>query len=152
MPKIDIASVATRIGSGYPSPYDEPVSGRQRQALGNAGGLVDFGVNLVHLPAGAWSSQRHWHTREEEFVYVLSGELMLVTNAAEQLLKAGDAAAFPRNVDDGHHLINRSAEPAVYLDIGTRCADDACHYCDIDLDLPAGAEDYSHKDGTPYSS
>ena len=151
MPKIDLASVPTRHGSDYPAPYDEPVSGRMRQALGNAGGLVDFGVNLVHLAAGAWSSQRHWHTREEEFVYVLSGELVLVSDGGEQCLQAGDAAAFPRNVEDGHHLINRSTETAVFLAIGTRCQDDACHYCDIDLDLPMDAEHYSHKDGTPYA-
>ncbi|MGY3038450.1 putative cupin superfamily protein [Rhodanobacter sp. TND4EL1] len=148
MPKIDIAQVITRQGSDYPPPYDKAVSPRMRKALGRAGGLVDLGVNLVQLPAGAWSSQRHWHTREEEFLYVLSGE---VTNAGEQVLHAGDAAAFPRNVDDGHHLINRSGETAVYLDIGSRCDDDACRYCDIDLDLPPGAEHYSHKNGTPYA-
>ncbi|WP_426689651.1 cupin domain-containing protein [Rhodanobacter ginsengiterrae] len=151
MPKIDIASVTTRQGSDYPAPYDQAVSQRMRKALGRAGGLVDLGVNLVQLPAGAWSSQRHWHTREEEFVYVLSGEVTLISNAGEQMLRAGDAAAFPRNVDDGHHLVNRSGETAVYLDIGSRCDDDACHYSDIDLDLAPGVEHYLHKDGTPYA-
>jgi uncharacterized cupin superfamily protein len=151
MPKVDAARVPERQGSDYPAPYGEPVSGRIRQALGRAGGLTDFGVNLVHLPPGAWSSQRHWHSHEEEFVYVLAGELTLVTGAGEQLLRAGDGAAFPKNVPDGHHMINRGEETAVYLDIGTRCDDDTCHYSDIDLHLERGADNYSHKDGTPYT-
>jgi uncharacterized cupin superfamily protein len=151
MPKIDIAGVPERRGSDYPAPYAEPVAGRLRQALGRAGGLTDVGVNLVHLPPGGWSSQRHWHSREEEFVYVLAGELTLVSGAGEQLLRTGDGAAFPKNVPDGHHLVNRSGETAVYLDIGTHCEDDACTYTDIDLRLERGAEHYSHRDGTPYA-
>lgn len=150
MPKIDLDTVPERKGADYPAPFAEPISGRIKQALGNAGGLTDFGVSLVHLSPGAWSSQRHWHTREEEFVYVLTGELTLVTEAGEQLLRAGDCAAFPKNVPDGHHMINRSASVAVYLDIGTRCADDICDYSDIDLHLEAAPADYTHKDGTPY--
>lgn len=150
MPKIDVAKVPERQGSDYPAPYAEPVSARIRQALGRAGDLTDVGVNLVHLPPGSWSSQRHWHTREEEFVYILSGELTLLTNAGEQQLRAGDGAAFPKNVPDGHHMINRGEETAVYLDIGTRCADDTCSYSDIDLHLEPESADYSHKDGTAY--
>ncbi|MFC5437854.1 cupin domain-containing protein [Rhodanobacter umsongensis] len=150
MPKIDIANVPERQGSDYPAPYGQPVSARIRQALGRAGGLTDVGVNLMHLPAGSWSSQRHWHTREEEFVYVLSGELTLLTDAGEQPLRAGDCAAFPKNVPDGHHMINRGEVTAVYLDIGTRCADDTCNYSDIDLHLGPEAADYSHKDGKAY--
>jgi uncharacterized cupin superfamily protein len=151
MPKIDIAQVPERRGTDYPDPYAQPVSGRIRQALGRAGGLTDFGVNLVHLPPGGWSSQRHWHSCEEEFVYVLGGELSLVTSSSEQLLRAGDCAAFPKNVPDGHHLINRSGKTAIYLDIGTRRDDDTCNYSDIDLHLEPGADRYSHKDGRPYA-
>lgn len=150
MPRIDTASVPERKGSGYPPPYAAFARERRKQALGDAGGLTDFGVNLTHLPAGAWSSQRHWHSHEDEFVYVLSGELVLVSNAGEQVLRAGDCAAFPRNVADGHHLINRSAKMAVYLEIGSRSDEDACTYPDVDLQLERGAKRFSHKDGTPY--
>lgn len=150
MPKIDISRIPEQHGSGYPAPFSQPVNARVRQALGNAVGLTDFGVNLMRLPPGGWSSQRHWHTREDEFVYVLDGELSLVTDAGEQLLKAGDCAAFPKNTPDAHHLINRGTTLAVYLDIGSRHADDTCHYADIDLHLQRDAKGYTHKDGTPY--
>ena len=149
MPKIDASNVPERRGSGYPAPYAEAARGRIKQALGDAGGLSDFGVNLTRLPPGGWSSQRHWHTREDEFVYVLSGELVLVTDVGEQPLRAGECAAFPKAVADGHHLINRGSETAVYLEIGTRSADDACHYPDIDLYVE-GDHGFVHKGGTPY--
>lgn len=151
MAKIDLASVPQRIGSGYPAPFAAAAGKRIKQALGDAGGLADFGVNLTQLPHGAWSSQRHWHTREDEFVYVLSGELVLITDAGEQLLRAGDCAAFAKNHPDGHHLLNRSGEMAVYLEVGSRHADDACHYPDVDLHLPTDdGSGFVHKDGTPY--
>lgn len=149
MPKIDTSGIPHRVGSGYPEPYAAPSRERVKQALGDAGGLADFGVNLTRLPPGAWSSQRHWHTGEDEFVYVLAGELVLVTDAGEQPLRAGECAAFPKNVPDGHHLINRSDTEAVYLEIGTRSNDDACHYPDIDLHIE-GTGPFTHKDGTPY--
>lgn len=147
MPKIDIAAIAERTGSGYPAPFDQLVSTRVKQALGEAAGLTDFGVNLTRLPPGAWSSQRHWHSHEDEFVYVLAGELTLCTDAGEQLLRAGDAAAFPKNQANGHHLINRGQETGVYLEIGSRHAADVCTYPDVDLHSAGG---YTHKDGTPY--
>jgi uncharacterized cupin superfamily protein len=150
MPKIDVTSVAQRKGSGYPAPLGRCVGERVKQALGQAGGLTDFGVNLTHLPPGAWSSQRHWHSREDEFVYVLSGELTLITEAGEQWLRSGDCAAFPANVADGHHLINRSDTMAVYLEIGSRHDDDTCSYPDIDLHLTRGDGGFTHKDGTKY--
>jgi uncharacterized cupin superfamily protein len=149
MPKIDTTAVPEQHGSSYPAPFAQLAQGRAKQALGRAGGLSDFGVNLTRLPPGSWSSQRHWHTREDEFVYVICGELVLVTNAGEQSLRPGECAAFPKNVADGHHLINRGAETAVYLEIGTRSDDDACHYPDIDLHLE-GMAGFTHKDGTPY--
>lgn len=148
MPKIDLQQAPRRQGSNYPEPFAENAAGRIKLALGNAGGLADFGVNLTRLPPGAWSSQRHWHSHEDEFVYLLSGELSLVTDAGEQLLRAGDCAAFPKNVPDGHHLINRGTETAVYLEIGTRADEDACTYPDIDLH--ADERGYTHKDGAPY--
>lgn len=149
MPKIDVANVPERGGSGYPSPYAALAGNRVKQALGQAGGLLDFGINLVHLPAGTWSSQRHWHSSEDEFVYVLSGELTLVTNEGEQTLRANECAAFPKNVANGHHLINRSDGMAVYLEVGSRNDGDICSYPDIDLHLDRQLG-YTHKDGTAY--
>ena len=108
MPKIDIASVKERKGSDYPSPFDEPCAARERKPLGDAAGLRDFGVNLLRLPPGAWSSQRHWHTGEDEFVFVVSGEVVLVTNEGETTLHAGDCAGFPKAEANGHHLDRKS--------------------------------------------
>src|SRR5690349_24632702 len=114
MPKIDLAAVPKRIGCPYPAPFDKPCAERVRQRLGNAGGLKDFGVNLMHLPPGNWSSQRHWHTHEDEFVYVLEGEVVLIEDQGEVVLRAGDCAAFAKNTGNGHHMINRSNMTAVY--------------------------------------
>src|SRR6266436_3169937 len=105
MPRIDIAAVPKRKGSGYPPPFDAPCAERVRQRLGNAGGLVDFGVNLMRLPPGNWSSQRHWHSAEDEFVYVLDGELTLIEDGGETVLRAGECAAFPKGSGNGHHLL-----------------------------------------------
>ena len=118
MPKIDIANVRIRPGCGYPKPFDEPCATRTRRRLGDAGGLRDFGVNLMTLPAGGWSSQRHWHSHEDEFVFVIDGELTLVEDQGESVLRAGDCATFPKNTGNGHHLINRSSTTAVYLEVG----------------------------------
>ncbi len=150
MPKIDIAAVPARLGSGYPAPFDAPCATRTRQRLGNAGGLTDFGVNLMRLPPGAWSSQRHWHSHEDEFVYVLEGELTLVEDGGETLLRAGDAAAFPKGSGDGHHLINRSGALAIYLEVGSRSADDLTTCSDIDMMSAAADGRFTRKDGTPY--
>ena len=108
MPKIDLAATPERKGSGYPPPFDAACAERVRQRLGDAGGLSDFGVNLMRLPPGNWSSQRHWHSHEDEFVYVLAGELTLIEDGGETVLRAGDCAAFPKNSGNGHHMINRS--------------------------------------------
>ena len=150
MPKIDIAAIAPRLGSGYPAPFHEMAKDRSKKALGNAGWIADFGVNLVTLPPGAWSSQRHWHLREDEFIYVLSGELILITDAGETLVAAGECAAFPKNVADGHHFINRTDKDAVYLEVGSRSANEAITYSDIDLHMVVGEGGWRHKDGTPY--
>src|SRR6186713_2286162 len=119
MPKIDLAAVPERKGAGYPRPFDVPCATRTRRRLGDAGGLEDFGVNLMTLPPGGWSSQRHWHSDEDEFVYVLEGELTLVEDHGETRLRAGDCAAFPKNSGNGHHLVNRSPAAAVYLEVGS---------------------------------
>ena len=109
-----------------------------------------FGVNLTVIEPGGWSSQRHWHSHEDEFVWVVEGELTLVTDSGEELLRAGDCAAFRRGVEDGHHLINKSARPARVLEIGNSDAQDRCVYSDIDMVAGPGSERYRHRDGTPY--
>jgi uncharacterized cupin superfamily protein len=150
MPKLQISDIPERRGVPYPPPFDQPCVERVRQRLGEAGGLADFGVNLMRLPPGGWSSQRHWHTHEDEFVYILSGELVLVEDAGETLLRAGDCAAFPKNSANGHHLINRGTETAVYLEVGSRSPEDVIWCSDIDIMSPAADERFLHKDGSPY--
>lgn len=153
MGKIDIAPLPERSGTGYPKPYDEPCRTRRWKQLALAGGLTQYGVNLVTLRPGEWSSQRHWHSREDEFVWIVSGELVLVTEAGEETVGPGAAAAFPAGKADGHHLVNRSSAEAVFLAIGTNFEDDRCHYPDIDLMLePDGKGDFrfTRKSGEPY--
>ena len=152
MPKLDLRTIATNTGSDYPAPFHEPVSGRARQRLGDAGGLTQFGVNRVELPPGCWSGQRHWHALEDEFVYVIAGEVVLVTDHGEQVLSAGDCAAFPANTPNAHHLVNRSAVKAVCLEVGSRNGEDRVVYADIDMVYDAKADAYFHKDGTAYPS
>ena len=150
MGKIDLAAAALRIGSGYPAPFDEPCKERKRLRLGDVARLTHFGVNLLRLPPGAWSSQRHWHTAEDEFVWVVEGDVVLVTDAGEQTLKAGDCAGFPAGEPNGHHLQNRSIRDVVVLEVGSRRPkEDGCDYPDIDLVIPPGG-DFSHRDGRPY--
>jgi len=150
MPKVDVDSVPKRKGSGYPQPFAAPCADRIRQRLGDAGGLGDFGVNLMRLPPGGWSSQRHWHSHEDEFVYVLEGEVTLIEDNGETPLRAGDCAAFPKGTGNGHHLVNRSAAMAVYLEIGSRVPADLTTCSDIDM-MSANADGrFVHKDGTPY--
>ncbi len=150
MPKIDLAAVPERKGAGYPKPFDVPCASRTRRRLGDAGGLQDFGVNLMTLPPGGWSSQRHWHSDEDEFVYVLEGELTLVEDDGETLLKAGQCAAFPKGTGNGHHLQNRSSNVAVYLEVGSRQPDDLTTCSDIDMKSSNADGRFVHKDGTPY--
>ena len=150
MPKIDIASIPLRKGSGYPPPFDAPCADRERQRLGDAGGLSDFGVNLMRLPPGNWSSQRHWHSHEDEFVYVLSGEVTLIEDRGETVLRAGDCAAFPKGSGNGHHMINRSEKMAVYLEVGSRQPADITTCSDIDIKSANSDGRFVRKDGTPY--
>jgi uncharacterized cupin superfamily protein len=150
MPKIEKEKALVRKGSGYPEPFQPTARDRTKLMLGDVAGLTDFGVNLTRLPPGSWSSQRHWHSHEDEFVYILEGELVLVTDAGEQVMKPGDCAGFPHGAADGHCLINRSSADAVYLEVGSRrTGQDACTYPDVDM-LRTAAGKFVHKDGAPY--
>src|ERR1700719_4547404 len=149
--RIDLAKLPVKTGSGYPAPFDAPCAARARQRLGDAAGLTDFGVNLMRLPPGAWSSQRHWHSAEDEFVFIVDGEVVLVTEAGEELLRSGDCAGFKAGVKDGHHLQNRSDRDAVLLEVGSRrIAEDECEYPEIDMRSLKNDEGYAHRDGTLY--
>jgi uncharacterized cupin superfamily protein len=150
MPKIDIDAARKILGVGYPAPFAALSAGRVRQRLGNAGGLTDFGVNLMRLPPGDWSSQRHWHSHEDEFVFVFEGELTLIEDGGETLLRAGDCAAFARNSGDGHHMINRSDAVAVYLEVGSRSPLDVTTCADVDMMSTNADGRFTHKDGKPY--
>jgi len=153
MPKrIDPSTLTETVGTFYPSPYDQPCRARGRKRLGDAAGLTQYGVNLLRLPPGVWSSQRHWHTGQDEFVYILSGEVVLVTDTGEEILKAGDCAGFKAGDKDGHHLQNRSSTDVLLLEIGTRPATDSGEYPDIDMAFQMGMPPvYTRKDGTPYA-
>ena len=151
MPRIDVTAVPARRGSGYPKPFDIPCSARTRRRLGEAGGLRDFGVNVTTLPPCGWSSQRHWHSDEDEFVYLLEGEVTLVEDGGETLMRAGDCAAFPKSTGNGHHLINRSSAIAVYLEVGSRNPNDLTTCSDIDMMSSNADGRFVHKDGTPFS-
>lgn len=153
LPALDPAEVPAVVGSAFiPEPYHARVAARVKQKLGEAAGITGFGVNLVTLPAGAQSALRHWHTHEDELIYVLSGELVLITDAGEQLLRAGMAAGFPAGRADAHHLVNRSDAPARYLEIGDRDPKDVVHYPDDDLMWVSSSTGdlAAHKDGSLY--
>ena len=146
-PVLDPATLAAETGAtDYPQPFRAQVAGRHRVVLGDPLGLRNFGVNLTRLAPGASSALRHWHSRQDEFVYVVEGELTLVTDAGETLLTTGMCAGFPHSVADGHRLVNRGDRPASYLEVGDRSADDEIDYSDEDMVWRDGA--YRHRDGT----
>jgi uncharacterized cupin superfamily protein len=147
--KLDIDAAPISAGSHYPAGFNDACRDMFRRRLAEAAGLTQIGINLLELQPGAWSSQRHWHTQAEEFVYVVAGEVVLVTEAREETLRCGDCAAFLPGDANGHHLQNRSDAIARVLEIGSACnRDDECHYPDVDLHVTASG--YVHKDGTPY--
>ena len=152
MPKIDIANLETDSKTGYPEPFRQIVLGRVRKRLGNAAGLTQFGVNLTTLKPGAASAQRHWHAAEDEFVYLLAGEVVLCEDGGEVVMGPGDAAGFKAGVANGHCLINRSENDAIYLVVGTRAARERAEYPDIDLraERDESGMRYLHKSGEPY--
>jgi uncharacterized cupin superfamily protein len=152
VPKIDISKLQARTATNYPDAFKHVVKGREKTPLGDAVGLTQFGVNLTRMKPGACSSLRHWHENEDEFVYILEGELVLVEDAGETILKVGDCAGFKANVANGHHLINRTQKDALYLEIGTRAPSERAHYPDVDLKFERDekAARIMHKDGAPY--
>ncbi len=152
-PALDPASVSPRSSSGYPEPFRSRVLPREKRALGNALGLTKIGVNLTTLAPGKESSMRHFHTREDELVFLLEGEIVLRTDEGEQVLTAGMCAGFPAGSRNGHQLVNRSDRPARYLEISNRDPEDGAEYPDVDLAYrkgPDGAAVFTHKDGTAY--
>ncbi len=150
MPKIDIENAPSRIGARYPEPYRSRVGALVRRQLGDAAGLTQFGVNLSTLEPGCVSALRHWHENEDELVYVISGEVVLAEDDGETVLRPGDAAGFKAGVANGHHLVNRSGKPVIFLEIGSRFADDRGHYPDDDFAYykEGGAFHFTRKDGT----
>ena len=152
MPKLDIGKIPIDTRTGYPEPFRRAVEGRERKRLGNAIGLDQFGVNLSRLKPGAASSQRHWHQAEDEFVYMLDGELVLIEDDGETVLGPGDAAGWKAGVANGHCLVNRSSRDAVYLEIGSRAPREVANYPDIDMRAERDGKNqrYVRKSGEPY--
>jgi len=152
MPKIDTTKLKPRESTNYPDAFKHVVKGREKTALGNAADLSQFGVNLTRLKPGAASALRHWHQNEDEFVYILAGELVLIEDDGETIMRPGDCAGFKANVANGHHLVNRTERDALYLEIGTRAPAERAHYPDVDLEFErdeTGAR-ILHKNGEPY--
>jgi len=151
-PAFDPKELPEQSTTGYPEPYKTRVAGRYRRRLGDAAGLKNFGVNLTRLEPGAESSMRHWHAKQDEFIYVLEGEVTLVTDAGRQKLAPGMAAGFPAGKPDGHQLVNETSWPVLYLEIGDRTPDDGASYSDADMAARVvdGKWVFTHKDGSPY--
>lgn len=149
---INPENVPESTGSNYPQQFKAAVAGRVKKRLGNAAGLQNFGVNLVKLAPGSCSALRHWHSRQDELIYVLEGEVTLVTNAGEDVLKPGMAAGFPAGEADGHHLVNRTNADVVYLEIGDRTPGDEVDYPDEDLVAKANKNGwfFTRKNGEVY--
>ena len=153
MPKIDLAKVPVKTGSVYPSPYAEMMAGRSSLRLGDAGGLTQFGVNLVTLEPGALASLRHWHLKEDEFAIVLEGELFLIENDGETPMRPGDCAAWKAGVANGHHFVNRSDRPARFLVIGSKIAGEVASYSDVDMKIHmnGGKPRFTYRDDTDWT-
>ena len=153
-PAVEAHSIAAVNRSGYPEPWRSRVLPREKRRLGDAFGLTAIGINRTTLMPGKESSMQHWHTREDEFVYVLEGEVVLRTGAGEQRLTAGMCAGFPAGVEDGHHLVNRSDRPAVYLEVSNRDPEDTAYYSEAEVDLvhspPHARGRFTRRDGSAY--
>ncbi|MDE2385325.1 MAG: cupin domain-containing protein [Alphaproteobacteria bacterium] len=149
---LDATAAPQRTGSRYPAPHDEPCKARVKYILGDVFGLDQFGVNLVTLEPGSWSSQRHWHEKEDEFIFVVSGELVLADDTGEHLLQPGMCAGFKAGNGNGHCLKNLTDKPAQYLEVGTRSNHEVAWYSDIDLkvELKDRKASYTRKDGSAF--
>ena len=153
MSKLDLTAVPVKTGSIYPEPYAAMMAGRSSLRLGDAGGLTQFGVNLVMLAPGALSSLRHWHLHEDEFVMITSGECVLVQDGGETVMRVGDCAAFPAGNPDGHQFFNRTDAPAAFLVVGTKAAAEVATYSDVDMQvhIGGGKARFTHKDGSDWA-
>ncbi len=151
---IDLTAISKETGSSYPDAFQARVKGRHKQRVGNAAGLKNFGVNWVTLEPGSASALRHWHEQQDEFVYIVTGELTLVTDEGEWILTAGTMAGFPAGEANGHHLINRSEQLAIYLEVGDRTFPDKVHYPDEDLQAVSenGTWQFQHTTGEAYDT
>ena len=151
MPRIDISRIPAQQIASYPKEFAAVISGREKQRIGDAVGLTQFGVNITRIKAGAASALRHWHEQEDEFIYVLEGELVLQENDGETLLRPGDAAGFKAASGVAHCLINRTQHDAVYLEVGTRAASERVHYPDVDflMERDATGRRYFRTSGEP---
>ncbi|NER84355.1 MAG: cupin domain-containing protein [Leptolyngbya sp. SIO1D8] len=149
---VDLNQVPQKTGTGYPQPFRDRIKGRIKQKVGDAIGLKNFGVNWVVLEPGGASALRHWHEQQDEFVYVVAGEVTLITNEGETLMTAGMMAGFPAGESNGHHLVNRGTQPATYLEIGDRTTPEKAHYPDDDLQAISenGTWEFRHKTGEKY--
>ena len=152
MPKVDIAKVPVKSGTFYPAEFQAECRSRHKQAIGEVAGLTQFGVNITRVSPGAASALRHWHENEDEFIYVLEGELVLVENDGEVVLKPGDAAGFKAGSGNAHKLVNRTNRDAVYFEVGTRAKSERVHYPDVDLvmERDENGRRYLHRSGEPY--
>ncbi|HVQ10042.1 MAG TPA: cupin domain-containing protein [Allosphingosinicella sp.] len=149
MPKLDLDAIESTNRTGYPPPYDAPMSKRHYRRLAPAAAIGDFGISHVVLEPGGISSQRHWHEGEDEVVIMLAGEAVLIEDDGETVMRPGDVAAFPKGVPNGHHLLNRTDAPCVFIAVG-KPADTDCHYPDIDLHLVGARGEYVRKDGSGF--
>ena len=151
-PTLDPKTVAPRTGTIYPSEFAGPLKGREKRALGDVFGLTQYGVNLTTLAPGTWSAQRHWHEKEDEFIFVVEGEITLIDDAGEHLLKPGRCAGFKAGVANGHNLVNKTKSPATYLEIGTRSDDEVAAYPDVDMKAVKSGGKFvvTRKDGTGF--
>jgi len=153
MPKIDIDAVPLRTGSIYPEPYASQMAGRSSRRLGQAAGLTQFGANIVYLEPGAPASLRHWHLKEDEFAVVLTGELVLIEEDGETVLRPGDCAAWAAGVENAHRFVNRSDAPASFLVVGTKDANEIATYGDVDMkiQIEAGQARFTYHDGSDWA-
>lgn len=150
MPKIDISALPVQTGSGYPGHRAALMGDRSQISLGDPSGLTQFGVNLVTLGPGGLSSLRHWHEQQDEFLMVTQGVCTLIDDTGETELVVGDCAAFPAGDANGHHLVNKSDEPAAFLVVGTRTPTEVGFYSDEDMMVTVenGNFHFTRKDGS----